>query len=95
MTVGAPGTQGPAGTGVHGIGVSTPRAAAVAEATEGLAMLVHMPKGGMLRNGTLSEIVPTGIDEAMTLGFGSATNELGATPIVHCIIAPEVMNIPI
>ena len=33
MTVGEPGFHGPAGTGMHGIGVSTPSAAAVAAAT--------------------------------------------------------------
>lgn len=43
-TVGAPGTQGAGVTGEHGIGVNTPDAAAVAEATAGLARLEHMPK---------------------------------------------------
>lgn len=33
ITVGEPGFHGPAGTGMQGIGVSTPRAAAVAAAT--------------------------------------------------------------
>ena len=36
ITVGEPGFQGPAGTGMHGMGVRTPRAAAVAAATCGL-----------------------------------------------------------
>ena len=35
ITVGEPGFQGPAGTGMHGIGVRTPSAAAVAAATCG------------------------------------------------------------
>lgn len=73
-TVGAPGSHVPAGTGVHGIGVSTPRAAAVADATAGFAMLVHIPKGGMFTNGTVSLMVPTGMDEAMTRGLGRATS---------------------
>ncbi len=51
ITVGDPGTQGAAVTGMQGIGVSTPRAAAVAEATSGLAMLMHIPNGGMLTIG--------------------------------------------
>ena len=39
-------TQGAAQTGVHGMGVNAPRAAAVAAATAGLAILEHMPKVG-------------------------------------------------
>jgi len=44
-TVGAPGIQGAGVFGMHGIGVSTPNAAAVAAATIGFAMDIHMPKG--------------------------------------------------
>jgi hypothetical protein len=44
-TVGDPGVQGAAVTGIQGIGVRTPRAAAVAEATVGFAMELHMPNG--------------------------------------------------
>lgn len=44
-TVGLPGAQGAAVTGIQGIGVSTPIAAAVAAATVGLAGELHMPKG--------------------------------------------------
>jgi hypothetical protein len=47
VTVGAPGTQGDVVTGMQGIGVSTPIAAAVAEATEGFAGEMHMPNGMM------------------------------------------------
>ena len=46
-TVGAPGTQGAGVFGMHGMGVSTPMAAAVAAATCGLAGLVHIPNGMM------------------------------------------------
>jgi len=42
-TVGAPGTQGAVVTGMQGIGVSTPMAAAVAAATVGFAGDMHMP----------------------------------------------------
>ncbi|EDX82857.1 hypothetical protein S7335_35 [Synechococcus sp. PCC 7335] len=38
-------------TGMHGIGVSTPSAAAVAVATVGLANELHTPKGGILAMG--------------------------------------------
>ncbi len=50
-TSGTPGTQGAAVTGTHGMGVSTPKAAAVAAATAGLLGVVHMPNGGMLAIG--------------------------------------------
>ena len=46
-TVGAPGAQGEAVAGMHGIGVSTPIAAAVAAATVGFAGDMHMPNGMM------------------------------------------------
>ncbi len=47
-TVGDPGTQGEAVTGMQGTGVKTPIAAEVAAATAGLLGVVHMPKGMML-----------------------------------------------
>lgn len=50
-TVGEPGTQGATVAGIQGMGVSTPRAAAVAAATMGLANEVHMPKGEILAMG--------------------------------------------
>jgi len=50
-TVGEPGAQGAAITGIHGIGVKTPRAAAVAAATCGFVKEVHIPKGIILTNG--------------------------------------------
>ena len=50
----APGFQGPNGTGTHGIGVSTPSAALVADATVGFDRLVHIPNGGMFMFGTMS-----------------------------------------
>lgn len=53
-TVGAPGTQGAEVLGTHGIGVKTPSAAAVAEATVGFAGLEHMPNGMMLTIGLWS-----------------------------------------
>ncbi|MNG34964.1 hypothetical protein D3C84_1215890 [compost metagenome] len=48
---GPPGIHGVAVAGMHGIGVSTPSAAAVAAATVGLARLVHMPKVLTFTNG--------------------------------------------
>lgn len=47
-TVGAPGTQGAGVAGMHGIGVKTPKAAAVAAATVGFEGDMHIPNGMML-----------------------------------------------
>jgi hypothetical protein len=47
-------------TGTHGIGVNTPSAAAVADATTGFAIDRHSPNGMMLTNGLLSMMFPTG-----------------------------------
>jgi len=46
MTVGEPGAQGTV-TGMQGMGVRTPWAAAVADATWGFERVIHMPKGMM------------------------------------------------
>lgn len=51
ITVGAPGAHGAGITGMHGTGVRTPKAAVVAAATAGLAMDMHIPKGGMFTMG--------------------------------------------
>src|ERR1700757_4592151 len=87
-TVGAPGTQGAGVFGMQGMGVSTPRAAAVAAATVGLAGDMHMPKGMMLVIGMWSMILASGTSLVITLFVGSTTRELGAMPIVHIIMAP-------
>lgn len=51
-TVGEPGAHGVLVAGTHGMGTSTPSAAAVAAATIGLAGLLHMPNGGIFTIGT-------------------------------------------
>jgi hypothetical protein len=83
ITVGEPGTQGAVVTGMQGIGVSTPNAAAVAVATIGLAIEVHIPKGGMLTMGMLSITVTACIPctKLMVVGRGITTD--GATPKLH------------
>src|ERR1700733_9392840 len=86
--VGAPATQGAGVAGMHGIGVSTPRAAAVAAATVGLEGDVHMPKGMIFVIGIWSMMLASGTSPVSTLFVGSTTSELGAIPKVHCIIAP-------
>src|SRR6516164_1921039 len=52
ITVGAPGTHGDVVTGMQGMGVSTPKAAAVAAATDGFDGDMHMPNGMMFTIGT-------------------------------------------
>jgi hypothetical protein len=47
-TVGQPGIHGASVKGTQGIGVSTPKAAAVAAATVGFTMLLHIPNVGSL-----------------------------------------------
>ncbi len=90
ITVGQPGVQG-AVTGMQGIGVKTPSAAAVAAATVGLAMDIHMPNGGMLTIGAQSMIVAAGAP-AMVLFVGSTLRVEGAIPKGHIIMAPVVTS---
>src|ERR1017187_9151298 len=88
ITVGAPGTQGAGVFGIHGMGVSTPRAAAVAAATVGLAGDMHMPNGMMFIIGTWSMMLASGTWSVNVLFTGSTTSELGAMPKVHIMLAP-------
>ncbi len=86
-TVGAPGAQGAGVTGTHAIGVNTPEAADVADATSGLVMEEHIPNGGILTMGWLSMIVAAGVPVRVRF-CGKTINEEGAAPKLHCIIAP-------
>lgn len=61
ITVGDPGAHGAGVTGTQGIGVNTPIAAAVADATAGLDGVVHIPNGIMLTVGTLSMMFAAGM----------------------------------
>ena len=91
MTVAAPGAHGATVAGIHGMGVSTPRAAAVAEATVGFATDMHMPKVGIFIMGMLSMILAAGPPILVRLS-GSTLSALGATPKVHIIMEPAVIN---
>jgi hypothetical protein len=89
MTVGAPpGIQGPTVTGMQGMGVSTPRAADVADATVGLAIEEHIPKGMMFVIGIMSMILAAGLLPAITLFVGKTISVLGAAPKLHAKDAP-------
>lgn len=92
-TVGEPGAQGAAITGIQGIGVNTPSAAAVAAATCGFAMEVHIPKGMMFIIGTLSVIQAGGILLHKILLVGSTFSTDGAIPKLHISCAPDVTMI--
>jgi hypothetical protein len=81
-TVGEPGTHGATVFGIHGIGVKTPIAAAVADATVGLANDIHVPKGSMFIIGLLSIMLATGVVDMVILS-GNTVSTLGAAPKVH------------
>lgn len=93
-TVGQPGVHGAAIFGTHGIGVSTPKAAAVAEATVGLESDWHIPKGIILTIGLLSIIFASGI-EVTALFWGVTIRLPGAIPKEHISIAPPHTAKPI
>jgi hypothetical protein len=87
-TVGAPGSHGDVVAGMQGIGVKTPAAAAVAEATWGLAGELHTPNVGMFTSGLKSMTVAAGRPSTITRAAGSTTSTAGAAPNVHASCAP-------
>ena len=87
-TVGEPGVQGDVVAGMHGCGVNTPNAAAVAAATCGFAGLMHMPNEEMFAIGLKSMIVAAGCDITVTRVTGRTVSGDGVVPIAHLIIAP-------
>jgi hypothetical protein len=87
MTVGDPGVQGVV-TGTHGIGVSTPSAAAVAAATVGLARELHIPNGGMFTIGLKSMMFAAGGPSAFVRFTGNTIRLAGDAPKLHAIMAP-------
>jgi hypothetical protein len=89
----APGAHGVVVTGTHGMGVNTPRAAAVADATSGLLGVLHMPKVGMLSIGTKSMMVAAGRPPAVT-PVGVALSGAGVKPNEHVIMAPVTTCCP-
>jgi len=86
-TVGAPTIHGAGVTGTQGIGVNTPIAADVADATVGFASDWQVPKGRMFTIGILSIILASGVC-VRTLFVGRTIRELGAIPKLHFIVAP-------
>lgn len=88
VTVGQPGAQGATVTGTQGMGVSTPRAAAVAEATWGLEGVMQLPKLEILAMGAKSMMVAAGFPSILTILEGMTVREPGAVPMVHMSFAP-------
>ena len=88
ITWGLPGAHGATVLGTHGMGVSTPQAAAVAEATVGLANERHIPKVGIFTIGLLSMMLATNKPCITKLRGGSTVRGAGVIPILHFIIAP-------
>jgi hypothetical protein len=72
---------------MQGIGVSVPIAAAVADATVGLARLLQTPKGRMLSIGTWSMMLAATLLLVM-IGLNVGIRALGAAPMLHFIWEP-------
>ena len=83
ITVAEPGAQGAVVFGTHGIGVKTPSAAAVAEATVGFAIEEHIPNVGMFTIGLESMILAAGVP-AMTLFAGRTASASGSHAKAAC-----------
>jgi len=88
MTVGAPGIHGATVAGTQGMGVNTPSAAAVADATTGFAIDEHAPKVGIFAKGAKSMMVAAGIPDEVTVGSDVTIKLAGATPKGHMSNAP-------
>jgi hypothetical protein len=75
-------------TGTQGMGVRTPSAAAVADATTGLAIDRHNPKGMMFNIGLLSMMFPTGGPCPSTRLTGRTLRGAGVIPILQRNMLP-------
>ena len=75
--------------GTQGIGVKTPMAAAVAEATVGFDKVVHIPNVAILTIGTKSVMVAIGNPAANTGSLGRTVNAAGAIPKEQLHKAPQ------
>jgi hypothetical protein len=80
---------------MQGIGVRTPRAAAVAAATIGFAMFMHVPNGVIFMNGMWFIIVAIGIFFATTQSIGGTIKGVGAAPNTHLHNPERIAGIPI
>jgi len=85
---GAPAIHGETVSGMHGIGVSTPEAAAVAVATVGFDGVVHIPNGLIFTMGTWSMMLAAGWFPDNVRLTGSTPKDEGAMPKLHISTAP-------
>ena len=76
--------------GTHGIGVKTPRAAAVAAATVGFESVLHIPNVEIFTIGEKSIIVAIGNPAANTGNFGGTIKDAGAIPNEQLHKAPQI-----
>jgi|GEM_PF-926904 len=90
VTVGDPGVHGVV-TGIHGVGVNTPLAAAVAEAVVGFVSDEHIPNVGILVTGIASRILAATILSAVTPGIVTS-NVAGDAPKLQDILAVAATN---
>jgi hypothetical protein len=86
ITVEAPGAHGAVVTGMQGMGVNTPIAADVADATIGFASDWHIPNGMIFAIGILSIMLAIGV-VVLTIFLGRTVRELGVVPKLHLSIA--------
>ena len=77
---------------MQGMGVSTPMAAEVAEATVGFANEEHIPNDGIFTKGLLSIMVAMGLFANITRLSGKTTNFAGLSPQEHWRVAVDVTN---
>ena len=89
-TVGAPGAQGATVLGTQGAGVKTTGGGRL---VAGFNTLLHMPNGIILLLGLKSMIVAIACEVLTVLGGRVSVD--GATPKVHCSIAPPQTHIAI
>jgi hypothetical protein len=83
VTTGDPGDHGVVVTGMHGCGVSTPCAAAVAAVTCGFASERHKPKGAMFTIATKSITVAMGLSSPVAGAVGSTVSNDCEFPWLH------------
>jgi hypothetical protein len=95
VTVGDPGAHGATVFGTHGMGVSTPEAEAVADATVGFKRDEHMPNVGMFTMGAKSLMVAAGMFAHMMPVAGRTVSVPGVVPNGHIRLAPLTTRIGI
>jgi hypothetical protein len=95
IILGFTGIQGDNVIGMQGIGVKTPKAAAVAAATIGFEGDEQVPKGRMFSMGTLAVILAPGPLTESSRVMGSTISFPGAAPKAHFTIPSAFTCIPI